>query len=129
MLSFVIFNKSEVDALTPKFWWYILDIQGSSSVKFRDNWMGVDSPFVFYKWSLCCWNEQWTTYTTPDFVDLILKLGWMFWARILCLGFSMFWVYNLFNDCIIYFGELYVMRIKIFLSLRVRLWLRYKFIY
>ena len=41
----------------------------------------------------------------------------------------MVWVHNVFDDCIIYFGELYVMGIKIFLSLRVRLCLRYKFIY
>ena len=58
MLSCVIFNKSWVDSLTPKFLWFILDIQGSSSVKFDDNWMCLDSPFVFYKWGICCWNGQ-----------------------------------------------------------------------
>ena len=42
MLSCVIFNKSWVDALTPKFLWCILDIQGSSSVKFHDNWTRVE---------------------------------------------------------------------------------------
>ena len=58
MLSCMIFNKSLVDALTQKFLWSILDIQGSSSVKFHDNWMCLDSLFVFYKWGVCCWNEQ-----------------------------------------------------------------------
>ena len=82
MLSCVIFSKSWFYSLTPKFLWYILDIQGSGFVKFHDIWMCVDSPFVFYKWGICCWNEQWTTYATPDFVDLILKLGWVFWAII-----------------------------------------------
>ena len=48
------FSKSWVNALTPKFLWFILDIQGSSSVKFHDNWRCFDSPFVFYKWSICC---------------------------------------------------------------------------
>ena len=42
MLSCVIFNKSWVDALTPKFLWCILDIPGSSSVKFDDNWTRVE---------------------------------------------------------------------------------------
>ena len=65
-----------------KFLWFILDIQRSSFVKFHDIWMCVDSPFVFYKWGICYWNEQWTTYATPDFEDLIPKLGWMFWAII-----------------------------------------------
>ena len=37
MLSCVIFSKSWVYSLTPKILWYILDIQGSSSVKFHDN--------------------------------------------------------------------------------------------
>ena len=36
------FNKSWVDALTQKFLWCILDIQGSSSVKFHDNWTRVE---------------------------------------------------------------------------------------
>ena len=48
-LSCMIFNKSYFYALTPKFIWYILDIQRSGSVKFHDTWMCLDSPFVFYK--------------------------------------------------------------------------------
>ena len=34
MLSFLIFSKLLVYALTPKFLWYILDIQGSCYVNF-----------------------------------------------------------------------------------------------
>ena len=41
----------------------------------------------------------------------------------------MVWVHNVFDDYIMCFGEFYVMGIKIFLSLKVRLCLRYKFIY
>ena len=40
----------------------------------------LDSLFVFHKWGTCCWNEQWIGNGIPDFEDLILKLGWMFWA-------------------------------------------------
>ena len=40
----------------------------------------LDSPFVFCKWGICYWNKQWIVYDIPDFEDLILKLGWMFWA-------------------------------------------------
>ena len=58
ILSCVIFSKSWVSALTPKFLWFILDIQESSSVKFHDNWRCVDSPFVFYKWRIWGCNEQ-----------------------------------------------------------------------
>ena len=38
-------------------------------------------------------------------------------------------VHNVFDECILSLGKLYVMGIKILLSLRVRLCLRYKFIY
>ena len=44
----MIFNKSWFYTLTPKFLWYILDIQGSGFVKLHDIWMCI---FVFYKWA------------------------------------------------------------------------------
>ena len=54
MLSCVIFSKSWFYSLTPKIFYYILYIQGSGSVKLHDIWMCMDSPFVFYKWGICC---------------------------------------------------------------------------
>ena len=69
--------------------------------------------------------KQWTVRDMPNFEDLIPKLGWMFWAiisyayllvcldhiLILWIGFSMVWVHNVFDGCIMCFGELYVMGI------------------
>ena len=49
MLSCMIFNKSLFHDLTLKLIWYLLDIQRSGSIKFHENWMCLDSPFVFYK--------------------------------------------------------------------------------
>ena len=136
MPSCVIFSKSWVYALTPKFLWWILDIQGSSSVKFHDNWMCVDSPFVFYKLGVYCWNAQWTTYATPDFVDLILKLGCMFWA-IMYYDYSLVCedqIYEFYELVSLWFGcIMYLMIVscalgnlcdgnRIFLVLRYRFW-------
>ena len=39
MLSFMIFNKSWIYALTLKLIWYLLDIQRSGFVKFHEDWM------------------------------------------------------------------------------------------
>ena len=36
---------------------------------------------------------------------------------------------HLFDECILYFENLYVVGIKIFLSLKIRLWFMYKFKY
>ena len=134
MLSCVIFNKSWGDALTPKFLWCIPDIQGSSFVKFHDNWMCVDSPFVFYTWSyatgmsseqhmlpwLCGFNSQVRMYV------LSYNLIWLFFGMLgsyinFMNWFLYGWVHNVFDDCIMCFGELCDGN-KIFLVLRYRFW-------
>ena len=51
----------------------------SDFVKLHEDWMWMDGPFVFYKWDICYWNKQWIVNDIPNFEDLILKLGWMFW--------------------------------------------------
>ena len=78
MLPCVIFSKSWVYVLTPKFLWYILDIQGSSFVKFHDIWMCVDSSFVFYKWAYAAGMGSEQHILPLTLWILILKLGCMF---------------------------------------------------
>jgi len=80
MLSCMIFSKSWFYTLTLKLIWYLLDIQGSGSVKLHENWMWINSSFVFYKWDICYWNKQWTVNDIPNFENLIFKLRWMFWV-------------------------------------------------
>ena len=58
ILSCMIFSKSWFYDFALKMIWNLLDIQRSGSVKFHEDWMCLDSPFVFYKWDICCWNEQ-----------------------------------------------------------------------
>ena len=136
MLSCVIFNKSWVDALTPKFWWCILDIQGSSSVKFHDNWMCVDSPFVFYKWGVCCWNEQWTTFCYPWLCGfnsqvrvyvLSYNLIWLFFGMLgSYINFMNWFLYDYYimlsDEYILYLWESLWGGIRTSLILRDRLW-------
>ena len=43
------FYKSWFYDLALKMIWNLLDIQRSGSVKFHEDWMCLDSPFVFYK--------------------------------------------------------------------------------
>ena len=78
MLSCVIFNKSWADALTPKFLWCILDIQGSSYVKFHDIGCVWTARLYFTNGVYAAGMSSEQIYATPDFVDLILKLGCMF---------------------------------------------------
>ena len=49
MLSCMIFNKSCFYALTLKLIWYLLDIHRNGFVKFHEDLMCLDSPFLFYK--------------------------------------------------------------------------------
>ena len=73
--------------------------------------MCLDSPFVFYKWNICCWNEQQTVNGNFDFEDLILKLGWMIWAiiyyahHLVCLDHR-YILYNLVQGLILKGGVL-----------------------
>ena len=82
ILTCMIFSKSWVYSLTPKFLWYILDIWGSSFVKFHDIWMWIDSHLYFINEVYAAGIKQWTVRDMPKFEDLILKLGWMIWAII-----------------------------------------------
>ena len=58
----------------------LLDIPRHVSVNWHEDWIWIDNPFVFYKWSIGHWNKQWTVSDIPNFEDLILKLGWTIWA-------------------------------------------------
>ena len=82
MMYCMIFSKLWFYDLTPKFLWYLLDIQRSFSVEFHELWMWIDSHLYFISEVYAARIKQWTVWDMPNFEDLILKLGRMIWAII-----------------------------------------------
>ena len=141
--SCMIFNKSWFYSLTPKILWSIRDIQGSGFVKFHDILDVYGQPIcilqmrhMLLKWVV---NNIWYTwlweFNSKVRVNVLNH-------KLICSSFGMsrsyknfmHWflyvlVHNIFDEYILFLRKLCVMGIKIFLSLRVRLWLRYKFKY
>ena len=81
---------------------------------------------ICYMW-LCGFNSQVRVYVLS--YNLICSSFGMLGSYINFMPWFLYvLVCNMFDECTLFLGKLYVMWIKIFLSLRVRLWLRYKFI-
>ena len=76
--------------LVLKMIWNLLDIHSSGSVNWTGNWMWIDSPFVFYMWSICWWKKQWTVSDIPNFEELILVRVNDLSYKLICSSFGMF---------------------------------------